>query len=73
MLYVITSYSIHYTKLSTVYQINKLIARLNKISEYNTNIQFLCVGAEKIKLEHWSNKINEEFDNITTDFDSFIV
>lgn len=67
----LTGYKVEDISNMTVYQINKLIARLNKISEYNTNIQFLCVGAEKIKLEHWSNKINEEFDNITTDFDSF--
>jgi hypothetical protein len=58
-------------KKMTVYQINKLIARLNKISEYKANIQFLCAGAEKIKLEHWSNKI-EDKDDISVDYNDFV-
>lgn len=30
----------------TIYQINQLIARINKIYEYESNIQFLCAGAD---------------------------
>jgi len=67
-----TGYTPEDIKKMTVYQVNKLIARLNKISEYNTNIQFLCAGAEKINLEHWSSKINNGNDDITVDYDDFV-
>jgi hypothetical protein len=30
----------------TVYQINQIIGRINKICEYKSNIQFLCAGAD---------------------------
>ena len=54
----------------TIYQANKLISRLNKISEYESNIQFLCVGAKNIKLEHWSTHI-EDIENDDISFDKF--
>ena len=59
-------------KKMTVYQINKIIERLNKISEYDANIQFLCAGAEKIKLEHWSMHIpQEDEDRLGSSFEDF--
>jgi len=66
-----TGYTPEEIKKMTVYQVNKLIARLNKISEYKTNIQFLCAGAEKINLEHWSSKIDDK-DDITVDYNEFV-
>lgn len=67
-----TGYTPDEIKKMTVYQINKLIARLNKISEFKANIQFLCAGAEKINLEHWSNRIDEYKDDIIIDYNDFV-
>lgn len=65
-----TGYTPEEVKKLTVYQVNKIMARLYKRSEYDTSIQFICVGAEKIKLEHWSSKIDEK-DDVSSDFDVF--
>jgi len=66
-----TGYTPDEIKKMTVYQINKLITRLNKISEYDANIQFLCAGGDKIKLEHWSSHIKDDKDDICVDFSTF--
>jgi hypothetical protein len=67
----LTGYTPEDIKSLTVYQVNKIISRLNKISEFNSNIQFLCAGSEKVNLEHWSNKIADS-DDIAVDYDEFV-
>ena len=51
-------------KAMSMYQINKLIERINKVKEYDVNVQFLCVGAKDIKLtsylEHLDNEREEK-------------
>lgn len=66
-----TGYTPNELKEMTLYQVNKLIARLNKISEYEANIKFICAGSEKINLEHWSSKIISNRDDIVSDYNSF--
>ena len=41
----------------TMYQINKLIERIIKLTEYESNVQFLCAGAENIKLDSWLSSV----------------
>ena len=56
----------------TIYQINALIARINKVKEFDMNVQFLCVGAEKIKLEPYTAHINiNEEEKVGSNFDEF--
>ena len=57
-------------KKMTFYQVNKLIARLNKINNYKAKIQFLCAGSEDKTLEHWSDRIEENIEEMI-DFNSF--
>lgn len=57
-------------KLS-IYQINSLIERLNKISDYESNVQFLCVGAKDIKLEHWCSHIENKNYDTSMSMDKF--
>ena len=57
-------------KKMTLYQVNKLIARLNKINNYKAQIQFLCAGSDSKTIEHWSDKIEEKIDEMI-DFNSF--
>lgn len=49
-------------KEMSVYQINRLIARINKVKEFDTNVQFLCAGGQNIKLDSYLTHIEEEIE-----------
>lgn len=57
----------------TIYQINALIQRVNKIKEFDCNIQYICAGAEKVKLESFTAHIdvNENKEKLSSDFEEY--
>lgn len=69
----ITGYTPMQLSEMTIYQINKIIERINKVKEYETNVQFLCVGSDKIQLEHFTAHISDSTKDEAygTDFDAF--
>ncbi len=71
----LTGYTPQEISEMTVYQINKLIARLNKIKEFDVHIQYLCAGADLkgVKLEHWLEHIEDknEEDNYSISYEQF--
>lgn len=72
-LHVITGTPYSEIKNMTVYQINRSIERVNKIKEYETNIQFICAGGGKgIKLDSYLAHIEEEMEEkLSTSFDAW--
>lgn len=54
----------------TVYQINALINRVNKVKEFDCNIQYICAGAEKVELEPFTAHIDitEEKEKLSSDY-----
>lgn len=53
-------------KMMTLYQIDKLIARINKIKDFDVAIQYLCVGAEEVKLESYMSHVEDELNETLT-------
>jgi hypothetical protein len=45
-----------------IYQFNNQFNRLRIMSDYDCNIQILCAGGEKVKVQHWLTKINNHND-----------
>lgn len=45
-----------------MYQFNNQLQRLRIFKEYDTNIQALLAGAEKVDLKHWMSKIDSSDD-----------
>lgn len=67
-----TGYTPEQIRKTTIYQVNAFIARINKLKEFDTQIQCMCAGAEKIKLEPFTKHINLfEEDKISTSLDKF--
>lgn len=47
-------------KKMTIYQINKLIERINKIKEYDANIKFICAGAKDVKIDSYLAHLSDD-------------
>ena len=43
-----------------IYQINHLIARINKIKQYEAEVQFISAGASDIKLTNYLEHIADD-------------
>lgn len=69
---VLTSYKLDEICNLTLYQINAIASRINKVKETDINVKLLCAGAEKVKLDSYFAHIDmfgEE--KISTDFNTF--
>jgi hypothetical protein len=67
---IVGHYDLEKLENKTVYQINALINRANKVKEFDCNIQYICAGAEKVKLESFTTHIdvNENKEKLSSDY-----